>query len=305
MPDFEVLVNDTFLNLISPMTVLQADRKRLFAMANDFEDGKWRQIRFNDYVWNNIAQTALSARERELLANKPASMLRKAAKNLRLTDADSDPGAGSELAEIVLYGVMRDYFDALPVVPKIFYKQNVNDYAKGADSVHIVLVGDEFTLWLGEAKFYKDIEDARLAKIVASLTELLSTDKLKKENTIITNVSDINFLSIDDAMKKKIMSVLNSEMSIDTLKPILNVPILLLYECSLTKVATELSESYRDAMRDHQISRAKAYFAKQIAALADTVHMYSLIRFHLIFFPVPDKKICVDTFLSTADKSGA
>lgn len=81
----------------------------------------------------------------------PYTTLTESVKNLRLVDTDN--GQGSEIAEIVLYGIMRYYYGALPVVPKIF----ANDNAKGADSVHIVLddKGD-FTLWLGEAKFYSN-----------------------------------------------------------------------------------------------------------------------------------------------------
>ena len=54
---------------------------------------------------------------------------------------------------------MKDYYNALPVVPKIFYKQNRNDNAKGADSVHLVLTDDmsDFSVWFGEAKFYKSL----------------------------------------------------------------------------------------------------------------------------------------------------
>lgn len=63
--------------------------------------------------------TALSAKEREKLAGKSGSTLREAAKNLRLTDKEGDIGQGSELAEIVLYGIMHHYYEALPVVPKI------------------------------------------------------------------------------------------------------------------------------------------------------------------------------------------
>ncbi|MGY8685369.1 Hachiman antiphage defense system protein HamA [Bradyrhizobium sp. UFLA05-153] len=68
-----------------------------------------------------------------------------------------------------------------PVVTKIFYKQNDQDNAKGADSVHIVVNGDDFTLWFGEAKFYNSIADARLDAVVTSVLNSLSTDKLKKE----------------------------------------------------------------------------------------------------------------------------
>lgn len=304
MLDFEVLLNAKYLDLAGAASLLKAERKWVLAFANDFEDGEWRQVRFNDFIWNNIAETALSAKERALLVTKPSTMLRLAAKNLRLTDADVDPGAGSEIAEIALYGVMRDHFGALPVVPKIFYKQNVNDNAKGADSVHIVVADGGFTLWLGEAKFYNKIEDARLAKVIESLGELLSTEKLKKENAIITNISDLDELVIDESLRAEIKAALSADISIDKIKPILNVPILLLYECSFTAGAMELSQPYRDAMFAHQAERATSFFKKQISALSDVVHGYERIKFHLVFFPVPNKQVCVDAFLAAADAKG-
>jgi hypothetical protein len=81
---------------------------------------------------------------------------------------------------------MRHKYDAIPVVPKIFYKQNSGDNAKGADSVHIVVnENGRFTLWFGEAKFYKSIEDARLPGIIKSIGNSLSTDKLKKKIVLL------------------------------------------------------------------------------------------------------------------------
>src|SRR3546814_13092016 len=90
------------------------------------------------------------------------SMLERSAKNLRLLSDDED-NDGGEIGEILLYGLMKKYYSALPVVPKIFYKQNTRDYAQGADSVHIVL-DDEggYTLWLGESKFYNRLDNSRL-----------------------------------------------------------------------------------------------------------------------------------------------
>src|SRR5690606_24289083 len=148
--------------LLKDTRLSPAENKTVLSLANDFEDGNWRLKKFEHFVWDNIALTALSARERSNLAGKNSSILYEAAKNLRLTDKEGDLGRGSELAEIVLYGIMHDYYKALPVVPKIFYKQNTQDNAKGADSVHIVLEEDnDFSLWFGEAKFYTSIEDAR------------------------------------------------------------------------------------------------------------------------------------------------
>jgi hypothetical protein len=36
---------------------------------NDFESGKWRQDKFQEYIWNNIAETALSKEERKNLVD--------------------------------------------------------------------------------------------------------------------------------------------------------------------------------------------------------------------------------------------
>lgn len=277
------------------------ERKRLLGLVNDYEDQCWRYQRFQDFVWNNIAQTSLSARERASMADGAMSHLRRSAMNLRLTDNEKDPGRGSEIAEIVLYAVMRQHYHALPVVPKIFYKQNKNDNAKGADSVHIVLAQnqDDFTLWLGESKFYSDIGDARLDKVVASVADLLTTDKIKKENSIIVGLSDLEELVADAALRAKIRAALADDRSIDNLKPRLHVPILLLHECGITSKASQLSKAYLDAVRDQFQARAAEYFRRQGDKIG-VLPGYQDIHFHFIVFPVPDKARIVKDFMAVA-----
>lgn len=270
--DFEILVDDHYLNLFKDTTLVPVDNKTVLSLANDFEDEKWRREKFENFIWDNIALTALSAKEREKLAGKSGSTLREAAKNLRLTDKEGDKGQGSELAEIVLYGIMHHYYGALPVVPKIFYKQNAQDNAKGADSVHIVLEGDnDFSLWFGEAKFYNSIENARLSSVVESVGNSLKTEKLKKENSIITNTTDIDQLVERNDLAAKIKLALSPDNSMDNLKPRLHIPILLLHECSITAGAKEMDDGYRQKLRDYHLDRATAYFKKQIEALSDKV----------------------------------
>lgn len=297
--EFEVLVNCALLELVEDKALNPASNKSVVSLINDFEDGKWRAEKFDNFVWDNIAETALSLQEREALRSRPSSLLREAAKKLRLSNAADDIGRGSELAEIVLYGILKHHYKALSAVPKIFYKQNSQDYAKGSDSVHIVVTSDtDFTLWLGEAKFYKSIEDVRLASIIESVKSALATDKLRKENAIIVNVADLERLAINDGLKTAIRAALSNKASIDELKPRLNIPILLLHECSITANVTELTDSYRSDLTAHHADRARAYFIKQIAALKD-IHKYAEIRFHLILFPVPEKETIVERFVNT------
>lgn len=295
--DFEILINDDYLSLVQGSALSPADNKTILSLVNDFEDEKWRWEKFENFVWDNIALTALSVQEREKLAGKSASMLRAAAKNLRLTDNENDKGKGSELAEIVLYGIMLHYYNALPVVPKIFYKQNVQDNAKGADSVHIVLESSgAFSLWFGEAKFYSSIENSRLLSIVESVGNSLKSEKLKKENSIITNMNELDRLVESRDLVDKIKYALSSENSMDNIKPILHIPILLLHQCSITAKAKEINEEYKEEIRKYHIDRATEYFTRQVKMLADNVTKYSSIKFHLILFPVPDREKLINRF---------
>ena len=125
--DFEILIDDTLHSLGLGSAQKFPSNHWLTSVINDFEDGKWRSQKFSDFVWNNIAETALTKRERDAFIGRPMSLLSAAAQNLRLTDAVDEIGRGSELAEIFLYGIMRHKYKALPAVPKIFYKQNSQD----------------------------------------------------------------------------------------------------------------------------------------------------------------------------------
>ncbi|HRX17382.1 MAG TPA: DUF1837 domain-containing protein [Spirochaetota bacterium] len=295
--EFNILFDCAFSEINLDKTLAPIDKKFSVSYLNDFEDGQWRYSKFQSFIWDNIAETSLSHKERESLVNH--SLLVAAAKNLRLTDSDKeDIGRGSELAEIVLYGLMKHHYQALPVVPKIFYKQNSQDNAKGADSVHIVLEpNDSYSIWFGEAKFYNSIEDARLSSIVKSVENSLKTDKLKKENSIITNVQDLDDLVLDESLKEKIKQTLSNKTSIDELKPRLHIPILILHECEITKKATKLDDNYLEEVRLFYRDRATSYFKKQIIQLKTSVHLYSDITFHIILFPVPSKENIVDKFV--------
>lgn len=295
---FETLIDDSLAKITTVSQLQSLINKQVLSLVNDYEDGKWQYKRFQRYLWDNIAQTALSERERAALADCSQSSLVAAAANLRLTDKD-DIGQGSEIAEVFLYGIMRNHFNALPVVPKIFYKQNVKDNAKGADSVHIVVnsAGDDFTLWFGEAKFYSSIEDSRLDSVVNSVFGSLNTEKLRKENAIITNVSDIDQLTMSEKLRAKIKAALSSQVSIDHLKSRIHVPILLLHQCKNTASNLDLSTKYKDEIVVEHTKRAEAYFAKQVAKSA-AVFKYNEITFHIILFPVPNKKLIVDHFLN-------
>lgn len=273
------------------------DNDLILSIVNDFEDGEWRYKKFNTYIFNNIIETALSFEEREKLQNQPSSLLEKSIQNLRSLESH-DKGNWSEIAEILLYWIMKDYYSALSVVPKIFYKQNKKDPVKGADSVHIVVKWGDFELWLWEAKFYKDIDSA-ISSAVDSVCDGLKTNKLKKENSIITWLKELDWLEnrwiINTDLKQRIKNELDWNTSIDLLKPKLHIPILILYECSLTQKKSEINVQYENEIKNFHLEKANKFF-KQNYEKIQVIHWYEKITFHIIIFPIPQKETVVEKF---------
>ena len=295
MIDFEIIINEPFAELDANNLAIVGN-KNVLSIANDFESGKWRHRKFSNYIWDNIAETALSAKERKKLIGKNASTLSESAQKLRLTNNDKI-GSGSELCEILLYGIMKDHYGALPVVPKIFYKQNSQDNAKGPDSVHVVVANGNFSLWFGEAKFYEDIDKAINDAIISINKFLRNDDQIKKENSIITSIPDIDELGLDKKIAEKIKSSLSGSNSLDNIKTKVNIPILLLHECELTKLAIKFSENYKASIIKSHTEKANRYFSLQLNKMSDIIK-YSDITFNLILFPVPKKSEIVESFVS-------
>jgi len=125
---FEVIIDDFFDKVKLDNTLTPTANKLVLGLLNDFENGSWRFEKFQNFIWDNIKETALSHKERQALITKgEGSVLAESAKNLRLVEGEKVFGRGSEIAEIVLYGIMRKHYAALPIVPKIFYKQTEID----------------------------------------------------------------------------------------------------------------------------------------------------------------------------------
>lgn len=308
---FNIHFDSSFKDFCPDINFKIIDGREVLSIANDFSDDNWQFQKFQKFIFNNIAQTALSKKERDNIIDDSYGTLIEAAKKLRLIDKKNDntQTEGSELAEILLYGIMRHHYKALPVVPKIFNKQNSNDNAKGADSVHIVVEKEnEFSIWYGEAKFYNSIEDTRLYEIVNSVLNIFSDSAFNTENRILSNSNDLKeFLKDNTDLLNRIIGILDTDEPIDFVKARLNIPILLLHECEITSQQKENSEEYIEKILNYQKERVQSFYQKlHNKANKNNIKVkpiinFDKIKFHFIFFPVPDKKSIIANFLNRAE----
>ncbi|WP_217939663.1 MULTISPECIES: HamA C-terminal domain-containing protein [Bacteroidales] len=304
--EFDVIIDSSLQEIDETLS----PRQHFISMSNTFESGKWRESSFIDFLMNNLMLTALSAEERnKMVADNPFSAVKEAAKNLRFS-SEKDNGKGGEIAEILLYGIMKRYFNALPVVPKIFYKQNPKDNAKGADSVHIVINDDnEFSLWLGEAKFYDSIDNGRLNKPVKSVLTALTSKAIRKESCLILGYKDLDICVNNTNLSDRIKACLSLNTSLDEIKKVLHIPIMFLHECDLTNSANALSEAFKTSLISKHKSCALSFFKKlneQQRTFKDEdgdtgIYLFDAISFHLILFPVPNKESIITKFYEKAN----
>lgn len=156
-------------------------------------------------------------------------------------------------------------------------------------------------MWLGEAKFYNDIADERLYEPINSVFDTISTDKIKKENSIVTSIKDLEYVITDPVIRKNVQTILRRDTSIDEIRKRLHIPILLLHECKKTDDTTELTETYLNDIKEYHLNRAQKYFVLQNnKQKKENIHGYEHIQFHLILFPVPQKGDIVNWFIERA-----
>ncbi|STQ86835.1 DUF1837 domain-containing protein [Helicobacter muridarum] len=282
--DFEVLIDEWLINTSANHAML--------SLVNDFESNQWRSKKFRNFIINNLKEVALNKKERDALSGNEGDILERAISKMHIDNL------GGEIGEVFLYGIMKNYYNALPVVPKIFYKQNPNDNAKGADSVHITLEENAYHIWLGESKIYSDITRA-ISEVVESVYELLATDKLKKEKSLITNLNDIDgYLSDSNNLHKtsitELKNILNDRTSLDEMKKILHIPISIIYECDITKQHLQnypvcLDNNYKNLIIELHRNQCSKLSQKIISKLND-IPLIEYIKFHIMVFPIPNKK---------------
>jgi len=123
-----------------------------------YERGKWRDRQLADHVLEWLPEFALSSAECDKMGHSNAvAFIRRAAKVVYGSEKFKNRG---EFGELFLHIAVRQVFNSLPAISKIYYKTSNNDTVKGFDAVHVVGPPNDLELWIGEAKFYDDISRA-------------------------------------------------------------------------------------------------------------------------------------------------
>lgn len=242
-----------------------------------YELNEFRYNSIVELVFNALPDFALS--HSEIVALGARNCVRKMKKAAKLVyDSDKYKKRG-EFGEILLHIIMRDYFNTIPAISKLYYKDSSNDTVKGFDAVHIVPTKDELELWLGEVKFYNNCSSA-IRDVIKELRIHTDKDFLRKEFLFVSNKIDPSWPHAG-----RLQKLIDHRTSLDRIFSKIKVPVLLTYDSDIIKKHRAVSDLFKDELiteleANHQLFRN--------AGLPTTVD------FVLILIPLEEKKILVD-----------
>lgn len=251
----------------------------LSALCVGYERGEWRAQQLSDHVMDWLPEFALTASECATLSHQNATKLMRCAAK-RVYDSDKFRNRG-EFGEILLHVAIRQVFNSVPAVSKIYYKSANNDTVKGFDAVHVVGPPDDLELWLGEAKFYSDISRA-ISDVITELQTHTETHYLRDEFALIINKIDPRWPHAEILRK-----LLQPEVSLDEVFKRVCIPILLTYDSPCLDGHKACDAAYAKAF-EHEINKNYVAFASR--------NLPKEVMVHLFLFPLHRKEILVKIF---------
>lgn len=223
------------------LDVLVADLEitpSLTGLCAGFEAGRWRALELARHLFEWLPEFALTASEYEsFLPHNHGEYLARAARAVYESDRYERRG---EFGELLLHAAIRQCFNTIPAVSKVFFKDASNDTVKGFDAVHVVCTDSgALELWLGEAKFYGDLADG-LAAAANDLKRHTDGNWLRGEFIAIANKIDPSWPHAD-----ALRDLIHRNRTLDEIFDRIRIPLLVSYDSAATSAASASDAVYR------------------------------------------------------------
>jgi len=270
---------DAFLNVIFHEIGDVGDD---LALCAGFERGKWRNDQLSDHIMEWLPEFALDYSELSEISHANAlKMTKKAAKIVYQTEKY---GLRGEFGEVLLHIAIRQVYETLPAVSKIYYKSAVNETVKGFDAVHVVKRGDDLELWIGETKFYEKLSKA-IYDVSKEIIDHLETDYLRSEFILIKNKIDPKWPEAE-----KLKSLLHENTSLDDVFKQVCIPVLLTYDSDIVGKSHVSDEEYKENIKNELIKSYESLRNKLNSEYKNKFSQEFPLTAHVIMVPLKEKK---------------
>lgn len=187
----------------------------------DFESGRYRQKELVGLIRDIVPFFALT--EEEIATIDKSEWNRSSF--TRISDANKN--SKGDYGELLLFLILSVFYDTPKFVTKARLRSTTREQIKGFDCAHFSIENNEVTLWLGEAKFHKDINGA-ISSAISSLNDHVNdTTKIKSELRLLGGEIEIN-KSLDKDSYDILKKYVDGGMSLDKVQ--ICIPVLCTYD---------------------------------------------------------------------------
>jgi HamA len=249
------------------------------AVCAGYELKEWRRKQLAGHLIKWLPEFALTYSELSSLGpHNAADLLAKAARSVYTSEKYKKRG---EIGELLLHVICREVFNTYPAITKYFYKDSANNTVKGFDSVHVIVTNAGLELWLGESKFYEQIDKA-INAAVKDLKAHTGRDYMRAEFVTVRNMLDPKW-----PHAARLKKLIDPNVSLDNIFDAICIPVLLTYNSDAVGSHTAVSAAFVNAFRA-EVSKHYANFSGK-NPLKD-------IKVHLFLFPAKDKDALIAEF---------
>ena len=237
----------------------------LHGVCAGFESRQWRKDQLVDYLFEYLPEFALTYSEFEKLTGENVvAKMRQVAASIYQSGKFKNRG---EFGELLLHAIIREMYDTIPAISKIYYKDGPNETVKGFDAVHVVVTDDTLELWLGEVKFYKDIYSA-ISDVIKELNQHVKVRYVRNEFVAITNKIDAQWPHAD-----RLMTLLHPHTSLDDVFSNTCIPVLLTYDSSVLRRYDNKCDEYIQEISE-ELQRFHKIFCDKLGKFPLTIHLF-------------------------------
>lgn len=248
-----------------------------------FESGKPRVTDFVSLLIEVIPEFAFGVPDSSIDQTKLVGRIKEAARSIYpVTSPVPEKIAGNltrgELGELILHLFLRDFFNSIPLISSIYFKDSDGVAVHGFDAVHVVVDGDNKSLWLGESKFYQDGKSG-IRNIAQSIKEHFESSYLRRQFALISKKVAGQFPD-----KEYWLELIHGKTSLDQIFSKVVVPCLCVYDCTTYASHQEASDAFKkEILKECESLKTLFDTQKQSITPAD-------LDLLLLLFPVPSKK---------------
>lgn len=249
--------------------ILHKDDKlpNLHGICAGFENRLWRKEQLVNYLFEYLPEFALTHTEFSNFNGENAvAKIRQVVASIYQSKKFKSRG---EFGELLLHAIIRETYNTIPAISKIYYKDGPNETVKGFDAVHVVAAEDSLELWLGEVKFYKSISSA-ISDVVKELNEHIKVRYVKNEFMAIANKIDNSW-----AHAEKLRALLNPHTSLDDVFSNTCIPVLLTYDSKILTKHTKKCDEYIAEISEEFIKLYES-FNEKLGTFPLTIHLFLL-----------------------------